>query len=99
MNYSFHPAAESEHLEQVAFYESRLAGLGARYHAEVERALERACALPDAFPSDNPSGLRRLVLHHFPLTLYFRVVSGAAQVFAVAHHRRRPGYWAARIDK
>jgi hypothetical protein len=31
MNYSFHPAAAAEHLEQITFYESRQAGLGARY--------------------------------------------------------------------
>lgn len=31
MNYRFHPAAEVEYLEQVAFYESRERGLGARY--------------------------------------------------------------------
>jgi hypothetical protein len=33
VNYGFHPAAEAEHLEQIAFYESRQQGLGARYTA------------------------------------------------------------------
>jgi hypothetical protein len=31
VNYSFHPAAEEEHLETVAYYESQQAGLGATY--------------------------------------------------------------------
>lgn len=30
MNYCFHSMAEAEHLEQIAFYESRYKGLGAR---------------------------------------------------------------------
>ena len=39
MKYRFHKAAASEHLESVAFYESRLAGLGADYLAEFEAAM------------------------------------------------------------
>ena len=97
MRYSFHLAAEAEHLEQVAFYESRVSGLGARYHSEVEHALERACESPELYPVERPSGLRRMVLRQFPLTLYFRVLSGTVQVLAVAHHRRRPGYWGTRL--
>jgi hypothetical protein len=31
MTYRFHPAAEAEHLGQIAFYESRRKGLGGRY--------------------------------------------------------------------
>lgn len=36
MNYQFHPAAASEHLDSIAFYESRLVGLGADYIVEFE---------------------------------------------------------------
>ncbi len=36
MTYQFHPAAASEYLDSIAFYESRLAGLGADYIAEFE---------------------------------------------------------------
>lgn len=97
MKHAFHPAAEAEHLEQVAFYESRQAGLGMRYHAEVMAALERAYESPQRFAVERPSGLRRLVLRQFPLTLYFRVLGITLQVLAVAHHRRRPGYWGTRL--
>jgi hypothetical protein len=36
MTYQFHPAAANEYLESIAFYESRLAGLGADFIAEFE---------------------------------------------------------------
>lgn len=36
MNYRFHPAAASGHLDNVAFYESRQSGLGADYLAEFK---------------------------------------------------------------
>ncbi|MDD9980783.1 MAG: hypothetical protein OXU81_05405 [Gammaproteobacteria bacterium] len=46
MTYGFHPEAEAEHLEAVAWYESRGAGLGARYLAEFERVLSHVCGNP-----------------------------------------------------
>lgn len=36
MIYAFHAAARVEHLDHVAFYESRQAGLGASYLADFE---------------------------------------------------------------
>ena len=53
MTYGFHPEAEAEHLETIAYYESRGAGLGARYLAEFERLLGRA--------EIRPSGERELI--------------------------------------
>ena len=41
MSYQFHPEAEAEHLETVAYYEDRQPGLGASYLAEFESALEQ----------------------------------------------------------
>jgi hypothetical protein len=39
MSYYFHPAAESEYLEAVAYYESKRPGLGASFLAELENAI------------------------------------------------------------
>jgi toxin ParE1/3/4 len=50
VNYQFHPDAEAEHLETVAYYETRQAGLGASYLAEFESALERVCEAPNRYP-------------------------------------------------
>ena len=47
MTYEFHPEAEAEHLETVAFYETQRAGLGASYLAEFESILELACETLD----------------------------------------------------
>ena len=50
MSYSFHPAAEAEHLESVAFYESKQPGLGAAYLAEFENAMKRVCEAKHRYP-------------------------------------------------
>jgi hypothetical protein len=41
MNYGFHPAAEAEYLEQIAFYEARQRGLGARYRDYFLRTIRK----------------------------------------------------------
>lgn len=42
MTYFFHPAAEAEHLETVAYYESKRAGLGASGHIKTPTLLTLA---------------------------------------------------------
>jgi len=98
MSYQFHPAAAGEHLESIAFYESRLAGLGADYIAEFEATLVRVSAAPMSYPLDCPPDIHKAGLQRFPFNVLYRVVSGAVQILAVAHHRRRPGYWMGRVS-
>ena len=43
MNYVFHPSAEAEYLESIAYYELKRPGLGASYLAEFERVLVHVC--------------------------------------------------------
>ena len=43
MSYVFHPAAEAEHLESVAYLESKRPGLGALYLAEFEQVMSLVC--------------------------------------------------------
>lgn len=97
MNFGFHPAAEAEHLEQVAWFEQQQAGLGRRYLTEVESAIARACAAPRRHRVQFPPDVRRVMVHGFPLEIMFRDVGGTIQVLAVSHYRRRPRYWLPRL--
>jgi toxin ParE1/3/4 len=40
-------------------------------------------------------GNRRRVLHRFPYSVIYEAQGSTVTVLAVAHHRRRPGYWKA----
>src|SRR5882762_4975331 len=40
-------------------------------------------------------GTRRFLLHRFPFAVAYRELRSIIQVLAVAHARRRPGYWRA----
>lgn len=97
MNYQLHPAAASEYLDSIAFYESRLAGLGASYMAEFEATMGKVCASPKSFPIDCPPDIRKAAMQRFPFNVLYREAGKAVQILAVAHHRRRPGYWLERV--
>ena len=93
MTYQFHPEAEAEHLDTIAWYESRGAGLGARYLAEFERVMEQVCEHPHGFPIDRVPDVRRALMRRFPFTILYREIEGRVEILALAHHRRRPAYW------
>ncbi len=76
MNYFFHPEAEAEHLAEVAFYESRRKGLGARYLASFNSAMERVCRDPNQFRIECGPDLRRRSLRGFPFAVIYRDVNG-----------------------
>lgn len=46
MTDAFHPDAEAEYLEAIAYDETRKPGLGAVFMAEVEHFLGRVCDAP-----------------------------------------------------
>jgi plasmid stabilization system protein ParE len=90
------PAAEAELLHEVEYYSSARAGTGVRFQAAVEAALERACRHPlGGAPS--PKGTRSVLVKGFPFSIVYRPSNAELLVVAIAPHRRRPGYWLARI--
>lgn len=97
MSYYFHPAAEAEHLESVAYYESKQAGLGASYLAEFEKTMITACEAPHRHPIEKQPDVRRVRMKRFPFAVLLRESAGSVQVLAVAHNRRRPQYWLGRL--
>ena len=97
MSYHFHPEAETEHLETVAYYEAQQPGLGASYLADFELTLGRVCEAPSRYPIKRRPDIRHIKLQRYPFTVLFRDSGGTVQVLAVAHHRRRPSYWLSRL--
>ena len=99
MNYRFHRAGLAEHLDEVAFYESRLPGLGADYLAEFDATMARVCAAPDLYPRLGADEIRKAGLKRFPFDIIYTVTTSSLIVLAVAHQRRRPSYWVGRIGQ
>jgi plasmid stabilization system protein ParE len=76
-------------------------GYGALFVAEVRRAVARAADLPRSGPrvpgTDPARDVRRFVVRGFPYRVITAIVLDERAVVAVAHGRRRPGYWRHRV--
>ena len=92
---TFHPAAREEFLAAVDDYEAAAPGLGRRFLVAVREAAALLGAHPNAGSPRSPSA-RRLVVQGFPFDLIYQVHREGLTILAVAHHRRRPGYWRTR---
>jgi len=78
----------------MRWYESREKGLGVEFVALVDEAFRRIADSPERWPlwrEGRP--YRKKVVRRFPYTVFFTTDGESATVLAVAHQRRRPGYW------
>jgi plasmid stabilization system protein ParE len=93
MNLVVAPAALAELHEAAAFYTLKAnVELGLAFVAEFERTAN--------FLLDNPllgavfrGTRRRYALRRFPYSIIYQIATDELRILAVAHHRRRPGYW------
>ena len=91
----FHPLAADEAQAAEQWYRERNDTASRRFQRELERAIERISERPETgFPY--LSSTRRVLLRHFPFFIVYRVRGGDLEIVAVAHARRRQGYWRAR---
>ena len=90
----FGTLASEEFAEAVRWYESRRAGLGADFYDAVVRAIERIRAQPEiGAPRTSRLPTREFRVTRFPYKIVYRVRDEDIYVVAIAHTRRRPGYW------
>jgi len=89
----FHPLAMREYRRSRSWYAARSADAEERFVRELDQALRRVAAAPEALP--RLAGENRYVrVAGFPYIVVFRRVnSEIVKVISVAHTSRRPGYW------
>lgn len=90
-----HPAAESEAREARRWYASRDAGAATRFMQELDRAIARIADAPERWPAYLHC-TQRILLRRFPYHIIYTSQADVVQVVALAHQRRKPGYWRTR---
>lgn len=78
----------------LTWNEAKRRGLGIELVAVVDRALQSILENPEACPvwlPDRP--YRKRLATHFPYVVFFRIDAATVEIVAVAHAKRRPGYW------
>jgi plasmid stabilization system protein ParE len=89
----FHRLAAKEYLAAFRWYARQSLRTAGSFLAEIDRACSLIAENPLAWPIFHRR-FRFFKLRRFNYVLYFRVIDDCrVQVLAVAHGRRRPGYW------
>ena len=90
-----HPEAIKEARAAREWYLARNAEAGEAFMAELDAAIEQIERGPRQWPP-YLGGTRRYLFHRFPFFVFFRETDTRIEIVAVAHGRRRPGYWLGR---
>ena len=95
---AFDPDARAEFLAAIEYYEECQVGLGRRFRLAIESELEHISEMPLRFRVLHPP-FRRCLIPKFPYALLFAIEPKFILLIAVAHAKRKPGYWRERIEK
>ena len=93
--YRYLPSAREELNEAAAFYEASVPGLGEALLDDVERAIETVLRMSE-IGAPMGRGFRKAILRRFPFTIVYAQRDEEIVIVAIAHQRRRPGYWRGR---
>lgn len=88
----FDPEAINEAREARLWYQVRNLKAERAFLTELRRAILNVREAPERWPRF-AHGTRRYVLQQFPFSLIYRVKGQSVQVIALAHDKRKPGYW------
>ncbi len=93
-------AAEEDAIAAAVWYDKQAAGLGDDFLVHFRQALSSVESDPQRFPvlecDLGSSSLRRCPFRRFPYYLVFEIRSQEVLILAVAHAKRRPGFWTQR---
>jgi plasmid stabilization system protein ParE len=78
------------------WYARRSVAVAERFMAELDRAIEKISEKPDSWPK-YLLGTRCFRLRRFPFLLVYWQTGSSVLILAVAHGKRRPGYWRKRL--
>jgi len=91
----FHPAAVEEATAAHLWYAERSQSAADSFLAELDHGIESISEAPERSPQF-VHGTRRYLFQRFPFQIVYRLTNNRIEVVAVAHGRRRPGYWRSR---
>ncbi|BBO92083.1 type II toxin-antitoxin system RelE/ParE family toxin [Desulfosarcina ovata] len=93
----FDPEAQAEFLSAVMYYEKCQEGLGRRFRLLVESAVQKIVESPFIYRTLK-APFRRYLLPKFPYSIIYSIEPDHIRIIAVAHNKRKPGYWSNRFQ-
>lgn len=94
--FRFHPEAREDFREAILWYRARSAIASMEFRRTVSRAIRNVAQAPGRWPK-YLHGTRRFVIHRFPFSVVYLDDPDLVTIIAVAHSKRKPGYWKHRV--
>jgi toxin ParE1/3/4 len=92
----FHPDARLDAFEAFDWYAERSQRAAGAFRQELQDAGRAIQHSPERW-ANYLFGTRRYLMKRFPFVIVYRVAGDRIEVMAVAHGRRKPGYWKGRL--
>ena len=92
MELAFHRLAAVELRVAYGWYAARDEAVAGRFLQSIDQAIARVLADPESHPIDRKH-FRCVRVRRFPYALVFEYQQSRVLIVAVAHAKRRPGYW------
>jgi plasmid stabilization system protein ParE len=86
-------AAGKEFSAAVRWYEEQRPGLGGEFFDAVIHATSLIQAQPEIGTPSADGRTRRVLVQRFPYQVVYRFTADEIVIVAIAHLKRRPGYW------
>lgn len=97
-SFRFHPEARAEARQAAEWYRARSIAAARGFAISLDDGIRAICEHPEAWPTwPGRDDVRRRVLRRYPFTIVYLVDGEAVVIVAVAHQKRRPGYWLLRL--
>ncbi len=96
MTFDFHPDAEKEFLEAIAYYENCAPGLGEDFSLEVYFTIQNILSYSHAWPILEDD-IHRCLTNRFPYGVLYSIESDCIYILAVMQLHRDPNYWKSRL--
>lgn len=98
MRMRFHRAAEQEYENAASFYAKRSQRAAREFVAALKQTYERILAEPTRWRTIEGDVRKCVARGNVPYAVFYVVEEQSIYLLAVAHHRRRPGYWRERLN-
>lgn len=95
-DYRLHPLAWQEAEEADSWYLSRSYDVSVEFLSALYAAVEDISQAPQRWPK-YLHGTRRFVMQRFPFSVVYLDDPKLVTIVAIAHSKRKPGYWKDRL--
>jgi plasmid stabilization system protein ParE len=92
----FHPEAITEVNAATQWYRERSFAAAKAFISELDQIVGKITMTPEIYPR-YVGDTHHALLRRFPFSVVYREASGRIEVIAIAHGRRKPGYWKYRL--